>query len=442
MSSKAACARQDKVRITAQLIKASDGFQMWTDQFDRELKDIFAVQDEIAGLVAQQLQLKLGVTKPARVVDPEAYQLVLKGRHFWTQRGDANLAIAEEAFQRALAIDPNFAEAHAGIADVWMIRAWFRAMADGGPAVAEDLERATTAAQRATELDPGLTEPYATLGAVRHIQGRFAEVEALFARALELNPNYVAALHWHATHAMAMGRFDTSLEELRLATRLDPLAPMPLWALAGNLDYIGAAAEAFDVADRALRLRPGFPPLLAIKALAGWGSGRRDEALAAARTIAADHSDAPRWWADANAIFILRQSGHLDEAQQLADRVFATVPAVDYRRTLRWPPWDAWTMRSTRSCFPQHGAPATHRLAHLGPRAGRPAVSCPGGGAGHLPRNTVRAARRSSGCAVKTTRADERRQQSRLPKLRVQKKPSGRRAAAAQRGGKARGVAG
>ena len=95
------------------------------------------------------------MTKPGRVVDPEAYQFVLKGRHFWTQRGEANLAIAEEAFRRALEIDPNFAEAHAGIADVWMIRAWFRAMADGGPAVAEDLERATTAAQRATELDPG-----------------------------------------------------------------------------------------------------------------------------------------------------------------------------------------------------------------------------------------------------------------------------------------------
>ncbi len=332
----------DRVRITAQLIKADDGFHVWSDTFDRDLKDIFAVQDEIAGLIAQQLQLKLGVTKPDRVVDPEAYELVLKGRHFWSLRGEANLAIAEEAFRRALEIDPNFAEAHAGMADVWMIRAWYRTMDEGqGPAVAEDLERATAAVQRATELDPGLAEPYATLGAARFIQGRFDEVEAPFAKAFELNPNYAVAHHWYAVYCQAVGRYDVSMDEITLAVRLDPLAPIPLWTLASNLNIrasnfndIGAANEAVDVADRGLQLRPGFLPLLAEKASAAWNSGRRDEAIAAARAIAADHSDAPRWTADADAVFVLRQSGHLDEAQQLAERVFTTVPDKDYRRAM------------------------------------------------------------------------------------------------------------
>lgn len=323
----------DRVRITAQLIKADDGFHVWSDTFDRDLRDIFAVQDEIAGLIAQQLQLKLGVTKPDRVVDPEAYELVLKGRHFWSLRGEANLAIAEEAFRRALEINANFAEAHAGMADVWMIRAWYRTMDEGGgPEVREDLERAAAEVERATALDPRLAEPYATLGAARFIQGRFDEVEAPFAKAFELNPNYAVAHHWYAVYCQAVGRYDVSMDEITLATRLDPLAPIPLWTLASNLNYIGAANEAFDVAVRGLQLRPGFLPLLAEKATAAWNSGRRDEAIAAARAIAADHSDAPRWMADADAVFVLRQSGHPDEAQQLAKRVFTTVPAQDYRR--------------------------------------------------------------------------------------------------------------
>lgn len=97
----------DRVRITAQLIKANDGFQVWTDQFDRDLKDIFAVQDEIAGLIAEQMKLKLGSAgAPRQSVNPEAYRLVLEGHHVWLQRTNEDLARAEALFQQALALDP------------------------------------------------------------------------------------------------------------------------------------------------------------------------------------------------------------------------------------------------------------------------------------------------------------------------------------------------
>jgi hypothetical protein len=109
---------------------------------------------------------------------------------------------------------------------------------------------------------------------------------------------------------------------------------MPLWTLASLLLNTGATNEAFDAAVRGLQLRPGFLPLVAVKGMADWDLGRRDESLAAARAIAGDHSDEPRWASDPMAIFVLRQTGHLDEAQQFAERVFASVPAKDYRRAL------------------------------------------------------------------------------------------------------------
>ena len=125
-----------QVRITARLNNAADGFQIWSEKFTEELKDIFAVQDKIAGLIAQNLQLTLGAARPARRVNPEAHQLVLEGRHFWMLRTDVAFERAEAAYQHAIELDPDFAEAHAGLADVWAIRGWYRIMA--GNAVCRD----------------------------------------------------------------------------------------------------------------------------------------------------------------------------------------------------------------------------------------------------------------------------------------------------------------
>ncbi len=113
----------DRLRITAQLINAADGFHVWSDNFDREAKDIFAVQDEIAGLIAKNLQLKMGAgNSAARAVDPQALELYLQGRQAWNLRTTEGFARAENLFNRALALDPAFARAHTGLADVWMIR--------------------------------------------------------------------------------------------------------------------------------------------------------------------------------------------------------------------------------------------------------------------------------------------------------------------------------
>ena len=151
----------NRVRISAQLIRAASDEVVWSSgSLDRDLQDIFAVQDEIAGLVAQQLQLKLGVSKPARVVDPEAHRLLLEARYYWHQRGEQNFDKTETLLSRALAIDAEFAPAHAALADLWVMRAAYRSM-EGTVDLSAEFRSLHASAARAIELDPSLVTPIA-----------------------------------------------------------------------------------------------------------------------------------------------------------------------------------------------------------------------------------------------------------------------------------------
>jgi TolB-like protein len=191
-----------RVRITAQLINAANGFQIWSETFDRELRDIFAVQDEIAGLIAESLQLKLGgAVRVAQTVNPEAHRLVLEGRHFWALRTPDGFDKAERAFSKALAIDSDFAPAHTGLADVWGVRAWY-ASASGVLSYKENLMKASHEAELALKLDSSSGEANAALGVVYYHLHRWAEAERHFVQTFRLNPNYAIAHQWHA-HLLA-----------------------------------------------------------------------------------------------------------------------------------------------------------------------------------------------------------------------------------------------
>src|ERR1041385_1627027 len=212
----------DKVRITAQLIKAADGFHVWSDTFPRDLKDIFAVQEEIAGLIAQQLQLKLGMpSRATQVVNPEAHRLVLEGRYFWNLRSEEGFARAETAFKQALVIDPQFAPAHAGLALDYVIRGQYRVLdaISGGP---EDWVLGRAEAQKAIGLDPLQAEPYAALAYTLANEGRWKDSGQLFQKTFILNPNYAMAHFWHGLVLGSQGRLDLSLDEHRRAGELDP----------------------------------------------------------------------------------------------------------------------------------------------------------------------------------------------------------------------------
>ncbi|MDB6114841.1 MAG: invasion protein regulator, partial [Lacunisphaera sp.] len=187
----------DKVRITAQLIKAADGFHVWSDTFTRELKDIFAVQDEIAGLIAKNLQLKMGVVAPEslREVNPEAHRLVLEGRHYWNLRTTEGFTKAEAAFMKAITLDPQFAQAHAGLADVLITQAIFQSYAGVNVAAATVPQEEI---RQALALNPVLAEAYPAAGAVLMWEGRLAEAEQEFQKAIALNSNYALAHHWYS----------------------------------------------------------------------------------------------------------------------------------------------------------------------------------------------------------------------------------------------------
>ena len=324
----------DRVRITAQLINAASGFAVWSSEpLTRKLKDIFAVQDEIAGLIAKNLSLTMGVAAgPARTVNPEAYRLVLEGRYLWNLRTMEGFTRAEESFNKAIAIDPNSAEAHAGLAGVYVIRANNEILDALGGASA-DLERASAEALRAIQLDATLPDGYATLGFKDVLSGHLDEAERQFQKALALAPNSALTRDWHALLEISRGRLDAGMAEYAKAAEIDPL-----WFI--NLQMLGWTQRRSQQWDRALKMNERAAALrtdvfvinVSARAEVLMALGRRDEAVAAARLVEQNIGTRPRWASDSVAIRILMQAGLKQEANDYAARLFATWPGDDPMR--------------------------------------------------------------------------------------------------------------
>ena len=287
-----------KVRITAQLIKAADGFHVWSDNFDRELKDIFAVQDEIAGLIAKNLQLTLGASSAgSKVAAPQVYQFYFQGREAWNLRTAEGYVRAEEFFNRAIAADPTFARAYVGRADVWMIRddnkrIIGRYSQRNSPALAKivaEIDHALT-------LEPNLAEAHASLGYAHWDGWDVAGAERELRLAVKLNPNYTTAHHWLGVMLQSAGKIDEALAEFRLATELDPLTARIAINFARALLLANQPQEALAFAERAEALQPDSPQVMAYHAWALTDLGRLDEALIISRRIlAAPATEYPRF---------------------------------------------------------------------------------------------------------------------------------------------------
>jgi TolB-like protein/Tfp pilus assembly protein PilF len=213
----------NQVRITAQLINAEDGYHLWSQQFDRELNDIFAIQGEIGQAITTALKTRLDPgASAALAVEPhnlDAYNRYLQARFFWNQRKAPSLARAQKLLEQAIAIDPQFARAHAALADVYMVQRNYLVMP------ATDLPRkARAAAWRALELDSTLAEPHATLGLVHQHNYEWDSAELEFQRAIEKNPRYASAHQWYAWLLSYTGRPDQALTTINRAQELDPLS--------------------------------------------------------------------------------------------------------------------------------------------------------------------------------------------------------------------------
>lgn len=220
----------NRLRVTAQLVNVADGYDIWSERYDRELKDVFDVQDEITLAIVDTLKLKLLGDRRAAVLrrytdNAEAYSLYLHGRFFWNKRTTEGALRAIEYFEKAIALDPNYALAYSGIADCYNTSGFAYDL--GSVPAREVISKAKSAASKALEIDDSLAEAHSSLAYAKHLfDWDFAGAEELFRKALELNPNYADARHWYAHLLVALSRFDEALLESKRALELDPVSPV------------------------------------------------------------------------------------------------------------------------------------------------------------------------------------------------------------------------
>ena len=213
----------DRVRVTVQLIQAQTQTDLWTESYDRELKDLLAVQDSVVQSIASQIHIALSDEQKTRFASPrqsrpEAYEAYLKGRYYWNKRTADGLQKAEHYFQQAVDSDPTYAAAYSGLADCNSGLMWH-----GFKSPAEALPKAYAAARKAVEIDPQSAEAHASLGLVLSHHWDWGGAEAEFRRALELDPQYANAHHWYGDYLSIKSRHDEALAEARRALELDPL---------------------------------------------------------------------------------------------------------------------------------------------------------------------------------------------------------------------------
>ncbi|MEO8161036.1 MAG: hypothetical protein ABI588_06425, partial [Arenimonas sp.] len=272
----------ERVRITAQLIDASNGYHVWSQTYDRDLKDIFAIQDEIAKAITDELKVKLdGVAGPKAssrgTRNVQAHDLYLRGSDLWRKRREAGLWQALDLFQKAAALDPEFAEAYAGQANVYVILPDWSARISYG----ESLARALDSAERAGGLDATLPEPYIALGYLADGDRRRETAAALYRRAIALRPSYATAYQWFGNSLWSGGRLAQGVAMLERASALDPRSEI----IANNhgmaLIAAGRFADAKALCAPMLKSTPASHPCLESTGFAALQAGEFSEARTA-----------------------------------------------------------------------------------------------------------------------------------------------------------------
>ena len=244
----------DRIRVTAQLIDATNGFHLWSQSFDRDVGDVFAVQDEVARAVAGALRVTLLGEPEAPVVDEgttnlTAYDAYLLGRFHWNKRTAADLELAAKFYDDAIAADSAYARAWAGLAEAYNLfhPSEYEVASIPWP---EAARRGEAAARQALNLDSTSVEAYTALAAILEKQKRFAEAERMFQRAINIDPQYPTAHQWYGGLLLSLGRLDEGLREFQTAVSLDPLSFVISLELVESLDAVGRTDEATTLFNR------------------------------------------------------------------------------------------------------------------------------------------------------------------------------------------------
>jgi len=268
-----------RLRITARLTDVRDGRHLWSQRYDRDLHDVFAMQDEIAQTIVTTLRAtllgELGDVLPRRyTANLTAYNLYLKGRYSWNKRTAEGVADGVRYFEEAIARDQGYALAYTGLADCFALQLDYR-----GVPVAEGMQRAKEFALKAIALDDTLAEAHTSLGWVQFIyEWDWESAAQAFRRALELNPRYATARQWHSWLLIAQGRVEEALAEGRLAFELDPASVSIRRSLGWLMYYARQYDGAAEHLRRAVELNPTSEETHRIFGLVRLQQGRLDEA--------------------------------------------------------------------------------------------------------------------------------------------------------------------
>ncbi|HJQ20789.1 MAG TPA: hypothetical protein VJ867_10595, partial [Gemmatimonadaceae bacterium] len=250
----------NRLRVTARVTNTDDGFMVWSDMFERTLKDVFTVQDEISGAIADALGSQMTPTTVASNAENErgtsddvAYDLYLRGHHFFEQRGETALRHALDLFRKSAAQDPNFAKAQAGIAAAYSVLPLY------GTGAADTLfAPGFAAANRAIQLDSTLADAYASRAVLLNTQWRWADAERDFRRAIALDPRLASAHQWYGEQLIVQSRFADATEQLKRAAELDPVSPVIASSYSLALGLAGRDADAIAQGRRAVELDSGL----------------------------------------------------------------------------------------------------------------------------------------------------------------------------------------
>jgi TolB-like protein/Flp pilus assembly protein TadD len=274
----------DRLRVTAQLVGASDGYHLWSESFDRRLEDVFAIQDEIAHKVTSALKMSLATGDGGRfgrggTTNSDAYEYYLRGRALLRRHGEIRLN-ARQMFQRSIAFDPDFALAHAGLGAAMAEYLTWRQTQDP-----EEIDAAMRALERAETLQPGLVEAMVALGSLQSAQGRNDAASATFAAAIERAPCYPDTYYWYGRHAYSIGDRARAAELFERTVELEP-TNYTAWGLLGLArETLGDAAgreailRCVQLIDRQLDLYPDDVRAIQFGASSNAALGRRERAL-------------------------------------------------------------------------------------------------------------------------------------------------------------------
>jgi TolB-like protein/Flp pilus assembly protein TadD len=253
----------ERVRISAQLLEAQRDRHLWAKSYERDLRDVLALQDEVAHAIANEIRVELTPAESAhlttpRHVDPEAFELYLKGRYYWNKRTRDGLTKSLAYFQQTVEKDPTYALAYAGLADSYLM---LGAGAYGVLPPKEAIPKAEAAANKALELDNTLAEAHSTLGIAKwSFDWDLHGAEQQFKQAIALNPGYANAHHWYAWYLGQNGRYAEAIAEDRKAESLDPLSLIISADVAGEaLIPAGLYDQAVEQCRKTLEMDPNFP---------------------------------------------------------------------------------------------------------------------------------------------------------------------------------------